>query len=79
MTDILSQPLRLGQHMKNTNRLRYKVRAWGSIWPDINYETEDVPAFLSRYYPNVDIQRIEPVSREEIVQSMKDAVHAAGF
>lgn len=45
----------------------YHVRAWGSErFPDLNYQTSDLPTTLHHKYPFIDIQPIDkPDGKEE--------------
>jgi hypothetical protein len=52
---------------------RYHVRAWGSdYWPDLNYETTELPTKLDRRYPFIDISNVD---RPAPIVIPKDTIH----
>lgn len=51
--------------------MKYRIKAWGSQdLPDLDYEADYVRSDLSWKYPVVQIQRLEPMSREQLQQHL---------
>ena len=71
---ILAPPNNYWRRRSGFPKTRYSVRAWGSdSFPDLNYETDDVPYGLHRRYPFIDISPVEPRPAPHIIP--KDNAH----
>lgn len=53
-------------------KMRYHVYACGSSeHPDLDYDTDELPADLSTKYPYISVALLEPVSYERMLEALK--------